>query len=90
MNINKCLPNCSPKWVDHGNSALDDQFSKGMLHLVGLSWGVPRRFGLGCFGLGCFGLGCSGLGCFGQYFFQGRMFRPNQFFNGLYINILEV
>ena len=85
MNISKCLPNCSPKWVDHGNSALDDQFSKGMLHLVGLSWGVPRRFGLGCFGLGC-----SGLGCFGQYFFQGRMFRPNQFFNGLYINILEV
>ena len=42
MNISKRLPNCSPKWVDHGNSALDHQFSKGMLHLVGLSWGYWR------------------------------------------------
>ena len=42
MNISKRLPNCSPKWVDHGNSALDDQFSEGMLHLVGLSWGYWR------------------------------------------------
>ena len=42
MNISKRLPNCSPKWVDHGNSALDGQFSKGMLHLVGLSWGYWR------------------------------------------------
>ena len=42
MNISKRLPNCSPKSVDHGNSALDHQFSKGMLHLVGLSWGYWR------------------------------------------------
>ena len=35
MNISKRLPNCSPKWADHGNSALDGQFSKGMLHLFG-------------------------------------------------------
>ena len=27
MNISKRLPNCSPKWVDHGNLALEPRRS---------------------------------------------------------------